>query len=175
VHTSIVCTVILQPLLGHYLVNPKPFLGYLPSTVRRQTFIIISFVKKCTLYLKKFGTWFVVGVLRFKKWFDVDILDFQFELWYWYFRHFFSFQFRVFLGYFLKNWTIFVPILLVTLNKSVEAQFLSQLVMLHLQLWQTVSCLAWASSQRCQKKSLYHWNLVDPLALVRFGDFQEPW
>jgi len=55
---SIVRTLILQPFLGHYLVNPKPFLRYLPNIVRRQNFIIISFVKKCTLYLIKFGTFY---------------------------------------------------------------------------------------------------------------------
>ncbi len=55
-HMSIVLTLILQPFLGHYLVHPKPFLRYLPSIVRRQNFIIISFVKKCTLYLIKYGS-----------------------------------------------------------------------------------------------------------------------
>jgi len=42
-------------ILGHYLVNPKPFLRYLPSVVHRQNIITISFVKKCTLYLIKYG------------------------------------------------------------------------------------------------------------------------
>jgi hypothetical protein len=55
VHTSIVRTLILQPFLGDYLDNSKPFLRYLPSMVRRQNFITISFVKKCTLYLIKYG------------------------------------------------------------------------------------------------------------------------
>jgi hypothetical protein len=55
VHASIVRTLILQPFLGYYLVNLKPFLRYLPSIVRRQNFIIISYVKKCALYLIKYG------------------------------------------------------------------------------------------------------------------------
>jgi hypothetical protein len=42
--------------------------------------------------------------LRFQKWFDVDIFDFQLELCY---RYFGIFWFRDFLGYFLKNWAIF--------------------------------------------------------------------
>ncbi len=42
-------------ILGHYIVNPKPFLRYLPSIMCRQNFIIISFVKKCALYLIKYG------------------------------------------------------------------------------------------------------------------------
>jgi hypothetical protein len=32
-----------------------------------------------------FKTWFVVHIFRFQKWFDVDILDFLFELGYRYF------------------------------------------------------------------------------------------
>ncbi len=36
--------------------------------------------------------------------FDVDILDFQFQLFY---RYFGIFWFRDFLGYFFKNWAIF--------------------------------------------------------------------
>jgi hypothetical protein len=48
--------------------------------------------------------WFVVGILRFQKWFDLDISDFQLELCY---RFFGSFWFGNFLGYFLKNWHIF--------------------------------------------------------------------
>ncbi len=55
VHTSIVRALVLQPFLGDCLVNSKPFLRYLPSMVRRQIFITISFVKKCTLYLIKYG------------------------------------------------------------------------------------------------------------------------
>jgi len=55
VHVSIVHTLILQPFLGHYLVNPKPFLRYLPSIVRRQNLILISSVKKCALYLIKYS------------------------------------------------------------------------------------------------------------------------
>jgi hypothetical protein len=31
-----------------------------------------------------FKTWFLVGTLRFQKWFDVDILDFQIVLCYFY-------------------------------------------------------------------------------------------
>jgi hypothetical protein len=54
---SLMCTLILQLFLGHYIVNLKPFLRYLQSIVRRQNFIIISFVKKCALYMIKYGTW----------------------------------------------------------------------------------------------------------------------
>jgi hypothetical protein len=46
-----------------------------------------------------FKTWFVVGILRFQKRFNVHILDFQFELSY---RYFGFFWFRDFVGYFLK-------------------------------------------------------------------------
>jgi hypothetical protein len=28
-----------------------------------------------------FKTWLVVAILRFQKWFDVDVLEFQIELW----------------------------------------------------------------------------------------------
>jgi hypothetical protein len=45
----------LATIFRHYLVNPKPFLRYLPSIVRRQNFILISLVKKCALYLIKYG------------------------------------------------------------------------------------------------------------------------
>jgi hypothetical protein len=51
-----------------------------------------------------FKTWFVASILRFQKWLDVDILDFQFELCN---RYFGIFWFRDFWGYFLKNWAIF--------------------------------------------------------------------
>jgi hypothetical protein len=48
-YMGIVSTLILQPFLGHYLVNHKPFFRYLPSIICRQNFIIISFVKKCAM------------------------------------------------------------------------------------------------------------------------------
>jgi hypothetical protein len=45
----------LKPFLGHYLVNLKPFLRYLPSIACLQNFIIISFVTKCALFSIKYG------------------------------------------------------------------------------------------------------------------------
>jgi hypothetical protein len=61
-HTSIVCPLILQPFLGQYLVNPNPFLRYLLSIVRRQNFIIISFVKKVCTILDKIWYLFPISV-----------------------------------------------------------------------------------------------------------------
>jgi hypothetical protein len=45
----------------------------------------------------------VVGILKFQKWFDADILDFPIYI-------FGIFGFGDFLGYFLKNWAIFFKI-----------------------------------------------------------------
>jgi hypothetical protein len=47
---------------------------------------------------------FVVGILRFLKWFDVDVLGFQIELC---FSYFGLFLLEDSLGYFWKNWAIF--------------------------------------------------------------------
>ncbi len=44
-HMIILCILILQWFLAHYAINLKPFLGYLPSMVHRQYFIIILFEK----------------------------------------------------------------------------------------------------------------------------------
>jgi hypothetical protein len=57
-----------------------------------------------------FKTWFVVGTIRFQKWFDIDILNFQFDIGY----RYFGICFRDFWGYFKKNWA-FSPKLMVTL------------------------------------------------------------
>jgi hypothetical protein len=49
--------------------------------------------------MSSFKAQFVVGILRFQQWFDVDLLGFQIE-------HFGLFAIET-LGYFLKNWGIF--------------------------------------------------------------------
>jgi hypothetical protein len=51
----------------------------------------------------KFKTWFAEGILRFQKWFNVDILDFQLEL---SSKYFGFFGLKAFFGQFLKNWAI---------------------------------------------------------------------
>ncbi len=56
-------------------------------------------------------TWFVVGIFRFQKWFDVDILDFQFELCY---RYLAFFDYETFLATFGQ----FFAKLLVTLKRG---------------------------------------------------------
>jgi hypothetical protein len=43
--------------------------------------------------------WYVVGILMFQKWFDVDVLDFQIEL--------LSRYFKIVLAIFSNNWVIF--------------------------------------------------------------------
>jgi hypothetical protein len=52
-------------------------------------------------YISCLKTWFVVSILRFQKWFDVDVLGFQVELCC---RYFGLFWFGDCLGYFLENW-----------------------------------------------------------------------
>jgi hypothetical protein len=52
-------------------------------------------------------TWFVVGTLRFHKWFDLDVLGFQIKPCCRYFGHFWL---EDHLGYFLKNWATFLKI-----------------------------------------------------------------
>jgi hypothetical protein len=58
-----------------------------------------------------FKTWFVTGILRFQKWFGVEVLGFQIELCC---RYCGLFGLGDCLGYFLKNWVLFSN-LLVTL------------------------------------------------------------
>jgi hypothetical protein len=67
-------------------------------------FFLLGQVYYIFTYLGTLKTWFVVGILRFEKWFDLDIFDFQFELCY---RYFGIFQFRDFLSNFSKNWAFF--------------------------------------------------------------------
>jgi hypothetical protein len=51
-----------------------------------------------------FKTWYVVGILMLQEWFDVDILDFQFELCDRFLHVFLVWRlFRLL----LKNWVIF--------------------------------------------------------------------
>jgi hypothetical protein len=66
---------------------------------------------------------FVVGILRFQKWFGVYILNFQIALCC---RYFGLFLLGDFLGYFLKNWAIFLN-LLVTLYWLVMGQLFAKM------------------------------------------------
>jgi hypothetical protein len=65
--------------------------------------------------ISRFKTWLVVGILRFQKWFDADVLGFQIELCC---RYFGLFWLGDFLGYFLKILGDFLSNLLVTLGRS---------------------------------------------------------
>jgi hypothetical protein len=38
--------------------------------------LLFAFTIFSHFHLNSFNTWFVVGILRFQKWFDVDFLDF---------------------------------------------------------------------------------------------------
>ncbi len=55
-------------------------------------------------YIYSFKTWSVVGILRFLKWFDVDVIDFQIEV---HCRYFDLFWLGDCWGYSLKNWANF--------------------------------------------------------------------
>jgi hypothetical protein len=56
------------------------------------------------MQISNLQTWLVIGILRFQKQFDVDVLDFQIELCY---RYLGVFWFGDYLAQFLKNWAIF--------------------------------------------------------------------
>jgi hypothetical protein len=75
------------------------------------TFCLCKYITFFTI-LSSFKTWFIVGILRFQKQCDVNVLDFQIELCC---RYFGILWLRDSLGYFLKNWAIFSN-LLVTLT-----------------------------------------------------------
>jgi hypothetical protein len=67
-----------------------------------QTSYDINFLNIFTLIISS-KLWYVVGILMFLKWFDVDCLDFQIELRCRYFK--------IVLAIFLNNWVIFSSLL----------------------------------------------------------------
>ncbi len=77
-------------LKGKIAQNNGDFLGYY---LFKQIYDIFT-------YISSFKTWFVVGILRFWKWFDVDVLGFQIHPCC---RYFGLFWLGNFLGYSLKN------------------------------------------------------------------------
>ncbi len=62
--------------------------------------------------MHSFKAWFVVGILRVQKWFDLDVSDFEIELWYCFFGNFWLGKY---FGNFYQNLDNFFPNLLVTL------------------------------------------------------------
>ncbi len=86
------------------------------EVAQRNGDILCYFLLKQIYYIftsiSSFITWFVVGILRFQKRSDVDVLGFQIKICC---RHFGLFWLGDCLGYFLKNWAIFSN-LLVTLS-----------------------------------------------------------